>query len=711
MATRANKNAISMNRLVVLLLLAHAFCILLLLRLFQVQVVNRPMYIEMAKKQYLFEEELKSQRGIIYDRNLNPLAVNKRSYSIGLDNRKVKNADSVATIFSQMLGKEKAYYLKKLLSGKSFLWIKRTVPDAIAAKFNSLKIPGVRVIKEERRYYPHGSLLSHVIGFTNIDLDGLSGIELIEDQELKGNDGLALYNRDTRGNKILDIEHPVKKPRQGKNVILTINSTFQWIAEEELKSAVEKFEADAGVVIVTNPNTAEILSMAIFPDYDLNAPGRYPADRRRNRAITDVYEPGSTFKSMVMAAILEENLRNPNDIVYCENGSYRVYDRTIKDVVPHGWLTLSNVIKKSSNIGMSKLAQEIDKKVIYRYLRDFGFGLETGIELPGEVSGELRHYTKWTGYTQIGMAIGYGISVTPLQMALAYGAIANGGYLLKPKIHLGTFDQVTGKFPKAEPEIIRHVISESTAKKLAGMLEEVVYDGTGKRAYIKGLRIAGKTGTAYKYDPALGRYSNDKFVSSFIGFFPADAPQLLIFVMIDNPKKGHLGGKVAAPTFRQILKRILRYADLKLEKSDSLHTDPPENGIFKMQQLVGKRIDLVREIAKKKHWQLIEKNKGDIVATQRFVRSKDKNKSTQLIVTLKKLTSSDNRYTFVPRVVGKTMREAVSELAKSHLKVYVRGSGEVVKQIPSPGAKMRKNARCIIECEPPISLADFKSFE
>ncbi|NOZ63130.1 MAG: PASTA domain-containing protein [Calditrichaeota bacterium] len=711
MAARGNKAQISLNRVVALVILAHGFCALLLLRLFQVQVVDRSEYIEMAKKQYIFEAELKSQRGIIYDRNLNPLAVNKRTYSIGLDNRKVTNRDSVATIFSQILGKEKSFYLNKLVSGKSFIWVERPVSDAIAAKFDSLKIPGVRVIKEERRYYPHGSLSAHVLGFTNIDMDGMSGIELAKDNDLKGNDGLALYNRDMRGNKILDIEHPVKKPRAGKNLILTINSTFQWIAEEELKSAVEKYEADAGVVIVSNPNTGEILSMAVFPDYDLNAFSRYPADKRRNRAITDVYEPGSTFKAMFMAAILEENLRKPTDIIFCENGVYRVYGREIRDVVPHGWLTLSDVIKKSSNIGMSKLAQEINRRIIYKYLRDFGFGLETGIELPGEVSGELRHYTKWTGYKQIGMAIGYGISVTPLQMVMAYGAIANGGYLLKPKICLGAFDKVTGKAPPVQPEIIRRVISDSTAKKLAGMLEQVVFDGTGKRAYIKGLRIAGKTGTAMKYDTQLGAYSEHKFVSSFVGFFPADSPQLLIFVMIDNPKKGHLGGKVAAPTFKEILKRILRFADLKQEKGDSLRSLPREDDNIKMLQLVGRRIDLVRKIARKNGWKLIEKNEGDVVAAQRFKRSKEKNTPSQLIVTLKKLGSPGSRYTFVPKVIGKTIREAVSELAKNHLKVYVRGSGKVVTQIPPPGTKMRRDARCIIECEPPISLTNFKSFE
>ncbi len=711
MKSGRNKSNINMNRVIGLLLLAHGFCALLILRLIQVQIIDRSQYIAQAKRQYLFEAELKSQRGIIYDRNLNPLAVNRKTYSIGVDTRKLANPDSAAEVFASFLGKNKFFYFNKLISGKSFIWIKRFVPGNIAQKIDSLKIPGVRIIKEERRYYPHGSLAAHVVGFTNIDMNGLSGIELTEDALLKGNDGLALYKRDVNGNKILDIEHPVKKPKQGKNIVLTINTTFQWIAEEELKKAIEEFEADAGVVIISNPNTAEILSMAVFPDYDLNSPGKYAASRRRNRAITDVYEPGSTFKSMVMAAILEENIKKPDDIVFCENGSFKVFDRTIRDVVPHGWLSVAKVIKKSSNIGMAKLSREVDRRIIYKYLRDFGFGLETGIELPGEVSGELKHYTKWTPYTQIGMSIGYGISVTPLQMVLAYGAIANGGYLLKPKIFLGAYDKINGKIPRAEPEIIRRVISDSTSRKLINMLEEVVYDGTGKRAYIKGLRIAGKTGTAMKYDPELGKYSDHEFVSSFVGFFPADAPQLLIFVMIDNPKKDHLGGKVAAPTFRNILKRILRYADLKQETDESQPKTPDENQKLKIPDLVGRRIDFVRDIAEKNHWELIEKNEGDVVLSQRFIPSDKENEPDKLVVTLKKLRIEDKKYTYVPKVVGKTIREAVTELAKNHLKVYVRGSGQVVKQIPSAGTKMRVNARCIIECQMPIPLSQFKSYE
>lgn len=691
------------KRTMILVVLALFFWLLLFLRLVQVQIINRSIYLKQANNQYIYEAELKSQRGIIYDRKLEPLAVSRKTNSIGVDISQIANHDSVARIFSELFKNDKDYYLKKLSGSSPFFWIQRRVEDNLKSLLDTLSVPGVRVIKETKRFYPRGSLASHVVGFANIDQKGLSGIELANECDLKGNNGLALYNRDAYGQKIVDIKLPVKKPQKGKNVVLTIDNTIQWISEEELKYAVNKYDAEAGIVIIANPNTGEILSLAVSPDFDLNQAGNYVPESRRNRAITDVYEPGSTFKSIIMAAVLEEGAKKPTDIVFCENGKYNVYDRVVTDVTPYTWLSLQKVIKKSSNVGMAKIAQELDQRLIFKYIRDFGFGLETGIGLPGEASGELKHYVDWSKYTPIAMSIGYEISVTPIQMVMAYSAIANGGLLLKPKICLGVANKVSKKPIAAKPEIIRRVISDSTAKTLTDMLEEVVFDGTGKRAFINGLRIAGKTGTAIKYDPELKKYRDDKFVSSFIGFFPVESPQMLIFVMIDNPKKDHLGGMVAAPTFKRVLQRVIRYVDVNPNINSPSSSSNESTNEMLIPDLVNKRLDTAFGIANYSGFELIVRNQGDLVASQKMVIGKWKSRP-KLVVTLKDFNESNELQTQVPSVIGKNIRDAVSSLAQRNLKVYVSGSGIVVSQNPAPGEKVQAGARCVINCKLPIDL-------
>ncbi len=697
-----------LKRTAVLIFVAILFWLLVVFRLVQVQIANRAKYIKKARSQYIYEAELKSHRGIIYDRSLNPLAVNRKTKSIAVDANRVKKPDQLSFYLAQAFNKKPEYYLKKIEKNKPFFWVSRRVDENVSSYLDTLDIEGLRMIDEARRFYPKQTLAAHVIGFTNVDLKGLSGIELLKDNDLSGNNGLAFFNKDALGGKVIDINHPVKKPHKGKDVILTINNTFQWIVEEELNFAVENLKADAGVVIISNPNTGEILSLAVNPTFDLNEAGKYPAHIRRNRAITDTYEPGSTFKSIIMAAVLEEGLKKPDDIVYCENGEFKIYDRIVKDVTGYGWLSMHKVIKKSSNIGMAKIANEIDKNLIYRYVRDFGFGLQTGVDLPGEVSGELKMPHEWSKYTPIAMAMGYEISVTPIQMVMAYGAIANGGVLYKPKICLGAENSISQELPQVEPEFIRRVISKSTAEKLTRMLEEVVDNGTGKRAFINGLRIGGKTGTAMKYDPALKRYSEDKFVSSFVGFFPVDDPKLLIYVMIDNAREDHLGGKVAAPLFKKILQRILRDIDLGIHNKDLLKTaELNEMKLIQNMKLRNMRVDAIEDIANHLGLELIKKGEGEIVADYRLISANTKNSKSQLIVELKRIkNATQDEYTIVPNVSGLNLREAVALMSSRKLHVVVRGHGKVVKQIPEPGSKIRVGARCVVECEPVVSFTN-----
>lgn len=720
MRKRITADESSLKRITVLVVLAILFFFILFLRLIQIQVLERGKYVERARNQYLYALELKPARGIIFDRKLRYLAINRNSWSLGVDVTKISDPDMAAFHFSRIFSKSKNYYLDQLQNDRTFFWLTRGATEDVVQQIEGLKIPGVRVIKEPRRYYPQNRLAAQLVGFTDIDLKGLSGIELAKNNELQGSHGLAVYQRDALGNTLSDINYPEKKPRKGKNVFLTVDNTYQWIAEEETQYVVDTFDADAATVIITNPMTGEILAMAVKPGFDPNNAGRYSPGSWRNRSITDSYEPGSTFKPIIMSAVLEEGLKSPNDLIYCENGKYKVYDRTIEDVTGYGWLTVAKVIKKSSNIGMSKIAKDIDKQLIYRYVRDFGFGVRTGIELPGETTGELKKTIEWSKFTPIAMSYGYEVSVTPLQMAMAFGAIANGGFLLKPKIYLGVSDETKLEIDRIQPEVIRRVISDSTSKTVVRMLEDVVFDGTGRRAFVEGLRIAGKTGTTKKYDPNLKRYTENNFISSFIGFFPAESPKVLVYVMVDNPKKAYLGGEVAAPTFKRILQRIFRI--IEIEKQYVARVEPPDsNGNGKyihVPNLIHKRVQIAEEIIGNLSLKFIIENEGDIVVSQNPVPNTKVAAGTEINVKLKDFNGNGNGsddgdkkiYTTVPSVVGLSLREALSKMAEKRLRVVVQGSGKVRSQIPDGGKRIRIGARCVVNCQPVVDLAEFRTW-
>ena len=715
MRRRITADESSLRRLTVLIVIAILFSIVLLLRLFQIQILNRGKYVEKARNQYLYASELKPTRGIIFDRKLRYLAINRNSYSLGVDVTKVIDPDSAAHHFSNIFDKGMNYYLEQLQGDRTFFWLARDASETIVNQIEDLKIAGVRVIKEPKRYYPQNRLAAQLIGFTDIDLNGLSGVELTKNQVLQGSHGLAVYQKDAFGNTLTDPNYPAKKPQKGKNVILTIDNTYQWIAEEEIKYAVETFDAEAATVIISKPLSGEILAMAVKPSFDPNNAGQFSPSSWRNRAITDSYEPGSTFKPVIMSAVLEEGLKSPEDLIFCENGKYKIYDRTIEDVKGYGWLSVSKVIKKSSNIGMAKIVKEANKNIIYQYVRDFGFGVKTGIELPGETTGEFKNTIEWSKFTPIAMSYGYEISVTPIQMVMAFGAIANGGFLLKPRIYLVVSDEPSKEIEKIQPEVIRRVISDSTSKMIVRMLEDVVLDGTGRRAFVKGLRIAGKTGTTKKYDPQSKRYDDDKFISSFIGFFPAESPQVLVYVMVDNPKQAYLGGEVAAPTFKRILQRIFRIIEIEKQyvAQPELINEDGNGKHIHVPDLMNKRVQVAEEIIEKLGLKFIIENEGDLIFAQNPRPATKVEPGTEVVVKLKDFNEIDDtngKYTSVPSVVGLSLRDALAKMSQHGLRVVVQGSGRVTKQIPQPGMRIRIGARCVVQCEPVVDLAEFQNW-
>lgn len=707
------KHVEDLKRLVFLIILALLVWIILIFRIIQIQVIDRGKYVEKANDQYIYLKKLSSNRGKIYDRNFEYLAINKPVFSLGIDPSKVTDHQFAAAQCAEVLGGNKSYYLRQLTNGGSFIWLKRGVQENIVNKLETQKISGLRVIREMRRFYPKNKLASNLVGFTNLDMVGTSGVELTMNNSLNGNPGLAYYQKDAFGKTLKNLSYPIQKPETGKDIVLTIDNSFQLSAEEELHRTVTQYKANGGIVIITNPMTGEILAMAVTPTFNPNNAGNYPPEFWRNRAITDCFEPGSTFKPFFMSAILEEEIKQPDDVIFCENGKYKIFDREIVDIHGYGKLTLRKIIAKSSNIGMAKLAETIDKDLIYQYIRNFGFGVKTGIELSGEVSGNLRNTVEWSKYTPIVMAMGYEVSVTALQMAMAYGAIANGGKLLKPRIYIDNFDLRKKKIKKPEPKIIRNVISQKTSQILVSMLEDVVQNGTGKRAAIPGLRIAGKTGTAKKYDIKRKSYSSKEFIASFVGFFPADAPKILIYVTIDNPKEEYWGGVVAATTFKRISQRILRI--MEIDSKNFFRTIPQDENkesdekiitpdlIYKKKEVA---IKIVEDLGLKFEYQ----QDGELIVEQYPEPGTRVHPNTIVTLTLSKMKKNNHNYTRVPKVIGYTIREALNRFSLENLHVVVQGSGRVVKQIPKAGEKIRVGARCVIECEPSIDLSNFTSW-
>lgn len=715
MTKRKLKDESSLKRITFLAITAVLFWVVIFLRLFQIQIIERGRYVEKAKNQYIYEAELKPERGIIFDRKFRYLAINRATWSLGIDISKVNDPDTAAFYFSRIFNKNRNFYLERLKKEKSFFWLARGVNENIVNQIEDLKIQGVRVIKEGRRYYPQNRVGAHLIGFTDVDLKGLSGVELIRNRALQGNNGYTIYQKDAFGKTMMDLNYSEKRPEKGKNVVLTVDNTYQWIAEEEINYVIENVDADAATAIITNPATGEILAMAVKPDFDPNNAGNFSPGTWRNRAITDSYEPGSTFKPIIMNAILEEGIKSPDDLVFCENGKFHVYDKTIEDVKGYGWLTLAKIIKKSSNIGMAKIAKDVNKNLIYRYVRDFGFGVRTDIELPGETPGDLKNTTEWSNYTPIALSYGYEISVTPIQMAMAFGAIANGGFLLKPAIYLEAENESSQKLKSVHPTVIRRVISESTSRVMVNMLEDVVADGTGKEASIPGLRIAGKTGTTKKYDAQIQRYTDNKFVSSFIGFYPADSPKLLIYIMVDNPKKAYFGGEVAAPTFKRILQRLLRVMEIDnpiiSQPAAMVASNDSGNGkSVIVPNLIDKRLEVAEEIADNLALKLLIENHGDLVAGQHPAPGSALEPGDELTVRLKEFNKENGKYTEVPEVTGLALREAIARISRQGLRVVVHGSGKVKRQIPTAGNKIRTGARCVLQCEPAFDLAEYKSW-
>jgi cell division protein FtsI (penicillin-binding protein 3) len=601
---------------------------------------------KMAEEQYLKEIAIPARRGAIYDRAGNALAVSNQVDSIYAQPHKVPSPAKAAALLAKKLGMKKEELEKKLSSDRLFVWLKRRVDPTVAAEVKALDLPFVGTHQEPRRYYPAKSLFSHLMGAVDVDGHGIEGLEATFDSELAGTPSSALGLRDARGRTLIFEGQNGSDGMQGSDIFLTVDREIQAFAEAALKDGVQEVHARAGSAIVLDPKTGDVLALANYPEFNPNNIDKVPMDVRRNHAVTDTFEPGSTFKTILMGSALEEGLVRATDQVFCENGSYRIGGHTIHDTHPLGLISAKKIVASSSNIGVAKIGVQLGRERFGDYIKAFGFGMKSGIELPGESGGIVRPARKWPLIQLATVAFGQGISVSALQLAQAYAAVANGGVMHHPRVvRMIQAPDGTAK-PATRPEALR-VISPETAKTLNEMLLAVVNEpgGTGARAQVPGIAVAGKTGTAQKPDNTGRGGYGDEFIANFVGYLPAEDPRAVIVVMVDEPERGkHLGGISAAPIFQKIASQTMQL--MGLQPSGSIAQAPV----------------------------LVDPSVGD---------------EAELNEAESDASDTPRSRGVVPDFRGLTLREALDTLKKSELRMQpeIVGSGKVIAQDPMPGSK------------------------
>ncbi|HTK81071.1 MAG TPA: penicillin-binding protein [Bacteroidota bacterium] len=645
------------------------FFVVVCLRLAQVQIVNFGTYRDLAKRQYQTRMDLPATRGVIYDRNEEVLASNSMFVSFAADPKvAAEDARAIAAKFSQLFGKPKKYYLDKLDSDLRFVWLERLVNPDILKKVDAAKLEGLIVLYEPRRLYHSDHVAGQLIGFTDIDNNGLAGSELEFDKLLQGVDGYVVLQRDGLGKARPSVDYPRVEPVNGHSVVLTIDAELQSIAEKELQKGVETNKADRGIVIMMKNRTGEILAMGQYPPVDPARFGSYGAEDQKLRAVTDVFEPGSVFKIVTASAALENHLIKPEQKFFAENGKYNVAGRPkpIVDTHEYGWITFQEAMAYSSNIVMAKASDVIGSERLYKMARDYGFGISTNVEFPGEVRGTLKKPAEWSGTTLNTMAYGYEVQVTPLQIASAYCALANDGVLMKPmliKQELDAQGQVVNDF---QPQMIRRVISEATAKTLKHFFQDVVKIGTGKPAAVEGIDIAGKTGTSKKF--VEGKYEPGSYTASFVGFYPSEDPQVVCLVMIDNPRAGtYYGGTTSAPVFKAIAERVIGASEMFASVAPQNPRAVPEPAPEKSTQ--------VNNVPVKS-------------APVKKASAKSAGVSTPA-----------DMANVIPDVRGMSVRKAVNMLRMRKLDPVVSGSGTVKTQTPGAGQLLKAGTKIMLVCQ------------
>jgi cell division protein FtsI (penicillin-binding protein 3) len=526
----------------------------ILARLAQLQIARHEEFKQLALQRQQLTRSILAPRGVIYDSHMDELATSITASTVVAEPRKIADKQAAAKSVASILGLNAQGLLTKMLdpARQSFMIVQRRVSPKAEEQVEALKIEGVYLIDESMRVYPNRELACHALGFVNMNGDGGAGIELEYDEELKGTQGQISLDVDARRQSFRG--HTEIPPVQGSSLVLSIDRSIQYIVERELKAGVESSRASAGVAIVMESETGRILAMAGYPNFNTNTYNKYEASLWRNRSVSDIFEPGSTFKVVVAATALEAGLTRPNELIDCQMGSIIIGKHVFHDHNSYGLLTFSQVLENSSNVGAAKLGLRLGEQRLYEGMRRFGFGAKTGIDLPGEIGGLVRDWHQWSGLSIGAISFGQEVGVTSIQILSAINAIANGGHLVHPSIVDRVIDEHGDLVRKRNTDQTK-ILSPTTAAAVRDAFEGVVLRGTGKKAALEGYRAAGKTGTAQKIID--GHYSKDKFVASFIGFAPLPQPRLTVLVQLDEPKGSTYGGQVSAPIFQKIAQEAL----------------------------------------------------------------------------------------------------------------------------------------------------------
>jgi len=682
-------------RLGVLFVLMGLFFAAVIGRLIYLQILKGPEYSQVVERQSSGKVAIPAERGLVYDRYGNLVAKNVTRHSLYAHPDSKKQTGEVAAYLDRLLDLRRGQALKKYrLEENRFRWIERHISDELAARVTADSVPGLYLREEAVRQYPYGNVGKQIIGYTNIDGQGLSGFELACDSLLAGRNGWADIRRDGRREIYRVHEQALIKPEPGQSLVLTVDSRLQEMTEQELAAAVHEFGARSGMAAFVDCTSGDILALAHYDPEEKN-----PDKPTKLCAISDLFEPGSAFKPFTAATLLDAGVVDFKDSVYCEMGAWPVNRRVLHDDKKHGFLRFRQIIELSSNIGLAKWAIGLDGPEFIDTYRRFGFGQKTGCGLPGEASGRVFAPPTWSDYNIAALAMGHSVSVTALQMTMAMAAIANGGELLEPRLVLGTVGddglvQIVG-----ERQVVRRALEPHSADSLTAFLRGVVEKGTGKPANSEYIAIAGKTGTAEIVNTESGGYIKDHFMASFCGFFPHESPVVAGIVVLKDPRPITYGGYTSGKAFRRIAERYSACnPDLIASRERTFVADErPLQATVMVPNFVGRHIEQARLLAETRGVKLRDTAEDGIVSWQypspeRLVFSQD-----EVVVAVR---STADSCLHMPDLSGMTIRKASAFLCHLGINLAVEGSGEVFQQSIPPGTALVAGTTCRLVCKP-----------
>ncbi len=661
------KNKPHPARLFLIIVLVTLWTGVIVARLVQLQVLKHQDFVQLALKGQIATRSVLAPRGIIYESHMDELATSTAVSTVVAEPRRIRDVQSAARKLAAILEMEQDELNSRLTdpNRQIFQIIKRRISPKAEAQISNLGTDGVYLVDESMRVFPNRELASHVLGFVNMNGDGGAGLELQYDRDLKGTPGVVSFDVDARGRSFKGkVEKP---PVQGHSLVVSIDKSIQYVAMKELAAGVEKSRAAAGTAIVMESDTGRILALANYPDFNCNGYNEYPADLWRNRAVSDLFEPGSTFKVVVATAALEAGLTRPNELIDCQMGSITIGKHVFHDHKAYGLLTFSQILEHSSNVGAAKLGLRLGEQRLYDALKTFGFGSRTGVDLPGEIVGLVRNWRQWSGLSVGAISFGQEVGVTSLQICSAINAIANGGYRIRPTIVDRIIDEKGDLVKVTTPEKTR-IMRPETAAAIRDAFEGVVLRGTGGKAALEGYRVAGKTGTAQKI--VNGRYSNTKYMASFIGFAPLPSPRLTILVQIDEPSGAIYGGDVSAPVFQRITQQALMLLHVPPDRSLPLPKLSPALAANISEDFLPNATPVVPSVA-------LNSGNGEPKADDDAIMVRVGIGSVE-----------------VPDFHGMPKRKVVDRCMEVGIQLQATGSGVAIFQVPPPGTKIPAGDAC-----------------